>query len=152
MRSTAITSALINKLRADAELTALAPDGVFNNVAGASMAATGGTAKRFVIVSFIVGTNARVFRRRAYTDALYLVEARMLSTAGGDVNAAAARIDELLDPQPPDPPATLTIPGFALMALYQDEPTESTEFDDADRSIQWHRGGGRYHVWAAPAA
>ena len=149
MRNTAITSALIAKLLADAPLMALTPDGVFKDVAGKSMA-NAGTAKRFVIVSLVVATNVQKMQGRAHQDALYLVEARMLSTAGGNVNDAAARIDDLLDPQPPAPRATLTIPGFGLMAIYQDEPTEATEFDDADASIVWQRAGGRYRVWTAP--
>lgn len=151
MRSSAITSALINKLLADATLMALTPDGVFRDVATKSMA-TGGSPSRFVIVSLVHATNTRVFGRRAFQDALYLVEARMLSTADGDVHAAAARIDALLDPQPPLPPATITIPGYGLMACYQEEPTELTEFDDADRSIVWNRNGGQYRLWAAPIA
>lgn len=151
MRNTAITSALINYLWADAALRALTPDGVFRNIAGLSMA-TGGAAKRFVIVSLIAGHNVRVFEGRGRLEALYLVEARMLSTAGGNINEAAARLDELLDPQPPLAPATLTIPGWGLVGLYQDEPTEDTEFDEADPSIVWDRAGGRYGVWAAPVA
>ena len=151
MRSSAITSALITKLLADSALLALAPDGVFRDVAGASMA-TGGSAKRFVIVSFVMGINTLAFQQRSHQQALYLVEARMLSTAGGDANAAAARIDELLDPQPPAPRPTLTIPGYRLMAMYQEEPTEQTEFDEADASLHWNRVGGRYRVWAAPTS
>lgn len=152
MRPTAITSALVNFLWADAALKALVPDGVFKSVAGPSMnpATPGAKAKRFVVVQLMAGHNVRVFEGRGRLQALYLVEARMLSTAGGDVNAAAARIDDLLDPPPPAPPATLTIPGWGVLGLYQDEPTEETEFDDVDTSIRWDRAGGRYGVWAAP--
>lgn len=155
MRSSAITNALIAYLLADAELMALTPDGVFKKVAGASMA-TGGSSKRFVIVSLITSTNTRVFKRRAFQEALYLVEARMLSTPTAPtaalVNDAAARIDELLDPQPSAGPPTLTIPDYSLMALFQDEATEDVEFDDQDPSIRWDRAGGRYGVWSQPRA
>lgn len=155
MRSSAITSALITTLLADAALMALVPDGVFFDVAGASIA-NGGTAKRFVIVSLVIGTNTQLFGRRGYVDALYLVEARLLSTsvagALGKAHDAAERIDAILDPQPPALPLTLTIPGFRLMACYQEEPTEDIEFDEVDASIQWDRCGGRYRVWAAPIA
>jgi hypothetical protein len=149
VRSSAITSALIAKLLADATLMALVPDGVFKSVAGKSLV-TGGNSTRFVIVSPIISTNTRVFNRRAFQEALYLVEARMF--AGGNVNDAAARIDELLDPQPPLPPATLTIPGYGLMALYQDEATDDVEVDDTDPSKYWNRAGGRYGVWTQPRA
>jgi hypothetical protein len=150
----AITSALITKLLANPALMALTPDGVFKDVAGASMAAGSSRPTRFVIVSLVIARQVRVFQKRAFVEALYLVEARMRTIGGAaaNVTAAADAIDVLLDPQPPAGPATLTIPGFALMAMYQDEATEQTEFDDADPSIQWHRCGGRYRIWAAPTS
>lgn len=152
MRSSAITSALINKLLDDAALRALAPDGVFRDVAGASMVTPAASPKRFVIVSLVIGVNTLDFKRRGHQNLLYLVEVRMLSMVGGDANAAAARIDTLLDPQPPLPPATLDIPGYRLMSCYQEEPTEQTEFDEGDTSLIWNRVGGRYRIWAAPIA
>lgn len=150
MPSSAVTSALINKLLADGPLMALAPDGVFKDVAGASMA-NGLNPTRFVIVSRVPGgRDVWEFGRRAFEDGLYLVEARMLSSvAGANVEAAAARIDALLDPQPPQPPATLTVAGYGLMEIVREEPIESTEFDDVDSSIQWNRCGGRYRVMVA---
>lgn len=151
MDSSAITNALIAYLLADATLMALVPDGVFKAIAGDSFVA-GRNATRFVIVSLITSTNRRVFGKRGFQEALYLVEARMLSTTGGDVNAAAARIDQLLDPQPPASPAEFTIPGYGLMAIYQDEALDTVEFDDQDRSIRWDRAGGRYGVWSQPRA
>jgi hypothetical protein len=148
VRSGAITSALVAKLLADAPLMALVPDGVFRSVAGASMA-HGGSPTRFVIVSLVIGVNVREFQRVAFQNVLYLVEARMKSGSGGNVLDAAEAIDAVLNPQPPYPPATLLVPGYKTMALYQDEPTEHTEFDDRDPSIYWQRAGGRYRVWAA---
>jgi hypothetical protein len=149
MRNTAVTSALINFLLADAALRALVPDGVFKDLPGPSMA-HGGNATRFVVVSYIGGPPVTTFGGRSHTDTLYLVEAQMLSTAGGNVNAAAERLDDLLDPQPPAPPCALTVPGFGVMAVVIEEPTEATERDAADSSIVWTRAGGRYHVWTAP--
>lgn len=146
-----ITIALINFLLADTALRALAPDGVFKDVASASML-TGGAATRFVIVSFVAGSARRVFGSRGVLRGLYLVEARMLSKSHGDLAGAAARIDALLDPQPPAAPATFAIPGYTLIASALDEPTEHTEFDEADSSIHWNRGGGRYALWTAPVA
>jgi hypothetical protein len=148
-RSSAIRSALINKLLADATLMALTPDGVFGDVAGASLV-TGGTAKRFVIVSLVTAIDEWEFQRRAFEDGLYLVEARILSSsvagALGKVHDAAERIDVLLDPQPPAAPATLTVAGYGLMELAREEPLEMTEFDEADASILWHRCGGHYRL------
>jgi hypothetical protein len=149
--SSAITSALIAKLLARPTLMTLTPDGVFFNIAGASMA-TGGPCTRFVIVSLVLSLDEWTFPRRAFEDALYLVEARVLSTSGGNAHAAAAEIDAELDPQPPDPPATLTVPGYGLMGMAREEATEAIEFDDVDPSIQWTRCGGRYRVQCAVVA
>lgn len=153
MRSSAISSALINKLLADPALMELTPDGVFYGVAGKSMV-TGGTSTRYVIVSLVIGINLLEFGQRSKQDALYLVEARILSTSVASplarVHDAAERIDALLDPQPPAASATLTIPGYHLMGMHQEEPTEDVEFDEGDASIQWDRCGGRYRLWAAP--
>jgi len=153
MRSSAITIALINKLLGDAALMALTPDGVFFKVATKSMV-TGGNCSRFVIVSLVLATDTPIFNARGFEDALYLVEARVLSSSVAHpltvAHDAAERIDALLDPQPPAAPATLTIPGYGLMALAREEATEDIEFDDVDESIQWNRCGGHYHLWAAP--
>lgn len=142
-----VTNALVAKLQADAALQALMPDGAWPLVAPPGL-------KRFVIVSLIEATNVRQFGGLAHKDALYLVEARALSTTEGDVQAAAARIDVLLDPTPPLPPATLTVPGYALIAMGQrcEADVEAVEVDDLDPSIRWNRCGGHYRVMVAPVA
>ena len=142
--SAAIDDALVARLLADAALMALVPDGVFVDEAGASLV-TGGNATRFVIVSLVEEHDVQKFGGRAYEDALYQVEARMLSTvAGADITAAAARLDALLEDQP------LTVAGYAPMALYRESRIRLTEIDDADASIRWHRRGGHFRLVMSP--
>lgn len=137
--SSAIMNAIIAKLGADATLLGLLPNGVYE-----AEAPPGST--RFVIVSQILATDTDMFGARAFEDALYLVEARALSTTTADVKAAAARIDALLDPQPPAPPATLDVPGYGLMVITRQEFIRGIEVDDKDPTLRWKRRGGHYQV------
>jgi len=138
--SSDIDAALVGTLAADAALGQLCPNGVY-----VDEAPPGST--RFVIVSLVDEDDVGMFGGRAFEDALVQIEARMLSTvAGANPKAAAARIDALLDPQPPLPPATLTVEGYAGMALHRESRIRTTEVDDADPSIRWYRRGGRYRV------
>ena len=131
--SAAIDQAIVDALQADATLAALMQAGVFVFVDEAP----GGSTK-FVIVSLVDETDEAMFGGRAFEDALLLVEARMLSTAGGNVKAAAARIDALLDD------GALTVAGYTRMALHREKRIRLTEVDDADPSIRWLRRGGHY--------
>lgn len=131
--SSAIGNALIAKLGADATLLALCPHGVF--YAEAPPGAT-----RFVIVTLVDGEDVQQFGGRSFEDGLYEIDARMLSTVGGNIAAAAARIDVLLEQ------GTLTAAGYTLMAMHRERPLRQTETDDADPSIRWYRRGGQYRV------
>jgi hypothetical protein len=131
--STAIDTALIALLAADATLLSYCPNGVF-------YAEAPGGSTRFVIVSLIDESDAPMFGARAYEDALYLVEARMLSTAGGNIAAAAKRIDELLEN------AVMTITNYRVMTLHREERTRFTEVDALDASLRWLRPGGMYRL------
>jgi hypothetical protein len=64
----------------------------------------------------------------------------MLSTVGGDIKSAAARIDTLLEQQ------TLTVAGYAPATMRRDSRVRLTEVDDVDASIRWFHRGGRYQV------
>jgi hypothetical protein len=137
--SSAIDTALFARLQGDTTLLSYCPDGVY-----ADEAPPGAT--RFVIVSLIEEVDVQTFDGRAMEDALYLVEARMLSTAGGNIKAAAARIDVLLENHvlgggSPDP-----IPGYQWMAMFREGRVRSTEVDEVDPAIRWYRRGGRYRV------
>jgi hypothetical protein len=143
--SSDVDQALIDLLLADATLMALAPDGVFMDEAGKSLA-TGGNATRFVIVSLVDETDEPMFQGTAFEDALYLVKAVALSTAGGNVKAAAARIHALLHF------GDLTVAGYGLMVMRRRSRIRLTDVDQVDPSIRWFHRGGRYQVMVAPAA
>ena len=131
-----IDNALVAKLGADTTLLALCPDNVYLNVAPAG-------SRRFVIVAVMDAVDEAVFGGRAIEHVRYLVEARMLSTVAGDIQAAAARIDALLEDQP------LTVPGYGWMATYRESRERDDEPDEHDPSIRWARRGGYYRVQMA---
>lgn len=153
--SSDVDAAIVAMLRADPALMTLMPDGVFMDEAGKSIVA-GGSAKRFVLVSLVDEHDEPQFGGRAFEDGLYLVKAVALSVINGaplpstTMAAAAARIDDLLDPQPPLPPATLTVPGYGVMVTRRDSRVRSTEVDEVDSAIRWQHRGGRYQVMVAP--
>jgi hypothetical protein len=132
--SSDIDNALVAKLGADVTLLALVPNGVYMDEAP-------GGAKQFVIVSLVEEADVQQFGARSFEDALYQVEARMLSTvAGANIKAAAARIEVLLEGQP------LTVAGYAPMAIYRESRIRLTEVDAVDTSLRWFRRGGNYRV------
>jgi hypothetical protein len=131
--SSAIDNALIAKLAADATLLGHCPNGVYWDEAP-----PGST--RFVIVSLIDQFDEAVFGGRAIEDALYLVKAVALSTASVNMQAAAARIDALLEDQ------TLTVSGYSYMTMHREARVRITEVDDVDASIRWFHRGGHYRV------
>jgi hypothetical protein len=130
---------LIEKLASDAPLALLLPDGVWRHVAPEG-------ASRFAIVALVSATDEGEFGRRAIEDGIYLVEARVLSTSEGNVDAAAARIDALLED------GFIDVPGYGCMAITRDEFVDGIEVDDQDVSIQWHRSGGHYRVQMTPTS
>lgn len=134
----AITAALLEKVRGDAPLAALMPDGAWHKVA--PMGAT-----RFVIVAAIPPlTHVPMFGGVAYVEGLFLVEARALSTSDGDVYAAADRLAACLEG------GDLTMATLAVMTMHCEEELEDVEVDEVDPSIRWNRCGGLYRVQAAP--
>lgn len=134
--SSAIDNALIALLGADATLLALCPNGVY-------FAESPPGSTRFVIVSLVDEDDIQMFGARAFEDTLYLVKAVMLSTAGGDIKAAAARIDALLEQQ------TLTVPGYGISTMHRESRERSTEVDDLDPALRWLHRGGMYRVVAS---
>jgi len=137
--SSAIDAALVARLHEDPELAALLPDGVFYDEAPHN-------SQRFAIVSRVPGSGvdlATFDQRRAVEDYEFLITAVMLTTAGGDIRAAAGRIDALLQDQP------LPVDGYAWGATYRLEHVRVTEKDEIDPSIRWLHRGGRYRVQMA---
>jgi hypothetical protein len=145
--SAAIDTALVDKLLADSALMAYAPDGVFFDAADKSIA-TGGDAKRFILISLANADDEPMFGGTAFEDALYLVKfvALASTTTSANARAAAARLQALLHFQP------LTIPGYGLMVMRRVARVRLLEIDGVDKSIRWFHRGGRYQVMAAPTS
>lgn len=146
--SSNVENALVAKLLADVgvgNLGALMPDGVYIDEAPAG-------ATRFVLVSLVDEHDTPIFGGRGFEDYTFLVKAVAKTSTTANVKAAAARIDALLDPQPPDPPATLTITGYSLKVLRRVARVRTTEVDGADEAIRWQHRGGRYQVLVAPTS
>ena len=132
--SSAIDNALLAVLGSDATLLALTPNGAYWDESP-----PGST--RFVIVSLVEEADVQQLEGRSYEDALYAVEARMLSTEdGANIKAAAARIDALLED------AVLTVAGYKTMTVHRESRIRMTEVDGLDTSLRWLRRGGHYRV------
>ena len=140
--SSDIDAALVAHLQGDAALAALMQAGAFVFVDEAPPGATA-----FVIVSLVDEVDVATFGGRAYEDALFLAEARILSTvAGANPKAAAARIDALLEDQP------ITVTGYTWMTVHREARVRMTEVDAVDASLRWYRRGGHYRAQFAVAA
>jgi hypothetical protein len=131
--SSAIDTELMALLSGDQTLMALTPDGVFWDEAPPK-------SKRFVIVSLVEEHDESIFDGRAYEDALYLVKAVMLKSANGNIAAAAARIDTILEG------ATLLVTGYTPMVCARESRVRMTEVDEVDDTIRWFHRGGQYRV------
>jgi len=141
MDSSEIDNALIAKLGADTTLLGYCPNGVFYAEAPAG-------STRFVIVSLVDQVDEPVFGQRAFEDALFMIEVRMLSTAGGNIKAAAARIEALLEDQPLLAPGSpqADIAGYRWMCCYRESRFRTIEVDDVDPSLRWHRRGANWRI------
>ncbi len=133
--SSNIDAALVAVLLNDSTLAALMPDGVWVDEASQG-------AQRFVIVSLVEEFDEQDTSGRAAENPLYLVKAVALSTSGGDVKTAAARIDTLLQMQ------TLTASGYTVTGMFRESRVRLTEVDGVDPSIRWQHRGGNYRVFA----
>jgi hypothetical protein len=149
MDSAAIDAALVLKLQSDTALAALMPAGAFVYM---DLALAGSTT--FVRVALDSPHDEPMFGGRAYEDAVFLVEAVELhrEDVTAHVREAAARIDAVLDPQPPLPPATITIAGYGLLVLRRVGRVRLTERHSTDAALRWSHRGGRYQLMAAPRA
>lgn len=139
--SAAIDAALTARLEGDAALKALAPDGVYFDVAPQG-------ATQFVVLSLYEHADATVMgppgQRRSSEDATYDIRAVALDTSGRDARQAALRIDDLLEDQP------LTIAGFTCLEIYRVRRIRETAVDAVDQAMRWQHRGGRYRILAAP--
>jgi hypothetical protein len=130
-----IDQAIVDLLLADAALAALAPDGVY-----VDLAPDGAT--RFVIVGLLDEQDEPVFQARAIEDGLYLVKAVARSGPGSAAaaEAADARIAALLED------AVLVVAGYTPMVFVREGRIRITEPNPNDATIYWLHFGGRYRV------
>lgn len=132
-----IDAALVGRLLSDAPLMALMPDGVFWDVA------TSGKT-RVVIVKLMSHTVERVFNGRAYESPVYLVKAVERTTSSANVQAAARRIDAVLDG------VRLIVAGYAFVDMAFDEYVRYAEVDADNADARWQHEGAMYSAFASP--
>ena len=140
MDSGDIDTAVLDRLKNDATLAALMPDGVWFDMAPPG-------AKRFVLLTVFDTVDEDTFGGRAIEEVLYAVRAVGLASLSPNMKAAAQRIDELLAD-----PAPFAVPGFSFMASYRAEPGRirlPPEVDKVDASIIWYHRGAHYRVEVA---
>ena len=141
--ASAVDTAVIATLAADAQLTAWLPGGVHFG-----LAPQGTTA--FVLVDLDETQDIAVFAeapaaRRAIEAMTYTVQAVLPTSAMAPATQAAARIDALLEDQP------LTIPGYGWLSTVRVERLRPAgEPDAGDKNIRWQHAGGRYRVQVTP--
>lgn len=133
--SAALDTAILGKLSSDSTLMALAPDGVWSDVA-----ASGKT--RFVVVSLSTHEDDYAFDGDI-EKATYIVKAVMLDTNPTNAKTAAARIHTLLQNVP------LTVSGFDHLLLRRSERIRYTEVDALNNDARWQHHGGRYDAWVS---
>lgn len=131
----AIRATLLN----DPQLAALMPGGVHFDVPSSGKT-------QFVVISLMFHEDTYVFGGRGFERSLYLVKAVDKNTDGADANAAAARIDALLQDQP------LTITGYVHSLTARTERMRDTEVDGEDADARWQHRGAQYEVVVAPVA
>ena len=139
---TAVDTAVVSVLAADTYLQTLCPGGVYFGVAPQGR-------RQFVLVALVVDFSDWQFaevsgERRAIEDITYNVKAVVMDSVGSDVEAAAARIDAVLEDQP------LTIPGYGWMSTVRTERIRYPEVDSVDQNIRWWHQGGHYRVMVTP--
>jgi hypothetical protein len=141
-----IFAAVMAKLLNDATLMGLMPDGVYRDIAPAGKGTD--EKQRFVIVSKMADVRSEMFNGTAWEEFTYLVKAVQKGVSGLVANQAAARIHNLLQD------STLTIPGYALMAMKIAEDNgviEMTEPDPDDLDTRWQHRGWLFEVTVSPA-
>jgi len=137
VNAAAVDIALVGALAADATLTALVPDGIWLDVGTRNMT-------RYVVVQHQIHTDDDGFGGTLYETFRYRITARVLQTTGGDVNAAADRIHQILQDQ------LLTIAGYTHGSTLRVERVKTTEIDPVDNDIRWQVAGGDYELFVSP--
>ncbi len=134
VNSSDVDAAVVQRLVTDPTLAALMPDGVYFNVARKD-------ATRFVVLELLTHTDTYGFNFEAWELFGYQVKAVSLNSTGSDVNAAAARIRELLTDA-----VDMPIPGYRVMQSKRTTAIRYLDVDAENPSIRWQHRGGLYDV------
>ena len=134
VNSSDVDAAVVQRLVTDPTLAGLMPDGVFFNVAPLH-------ATRFVVLELLTHTDTYGFNFEAWELFGYQVKAVALNSNGSDVNAAAARIRELLTDA-----VDMAIPGYQVMQSKRTTNIRYLDVDAENPSIRWQHRGGLYEV------
>ena len=136
--SSAIDAALVARLSADPALLALMPEGAWFDAAPPGL-------KHFVLLVLVSEEDVSTFGGvREYEDALYRIQAVALDKSPDDVNAAADRIDALLEN------VALVVADYSWMTTHREGRFRGTQPDPIDPSLHWQVSGGNYRVQMAP--
>lgn len=136
--STDIDAALVALLSTDPALAGLMPGGVYFD------AAPPGVSSFVILVLETEEDHASFPGTREYEDALYRIQAVTRELDRDTVNAAASRIDVLLEN------VELHVPAYRWMSTYREGRFRGTQADPVDPSIHWQVSGGNYRVQMAP--
>jgi hypothetical protein len=135
--SSEVDRALIARLSGDSALHAVAPDGVF-----VDLAPQGST--RFVLIKREAHLDEAMQPGRTSHEVFtYLVKSVIQSPGTDDVETAAERIRALLHFQ------DFAIVGYSLMLSKRIEYVGFMELDQVNAA--WQHRGGLYELWASPA-
>ena len=135
-----ITIALYNALSSDATLKGFLPDGIW---IGYALPLSGTQPRtRFGILDLVplVSRDYPVFGQRAWEDRQYIVKAVTRDLSPATANAAAQRMNELIED------ITIAATGYGWITGHRLWPIESVEADEVDPKLAWQHRGGYYRV------
>jgi hypothetical protein len=134
MSVAALDNAVLSTLKADATLTAVAPGGVYRDVAPLDVS------QPFVIVTLMAHEDVpQQATLPAYEMGRFLVKAVDQDTDAASAETAADRIQALLNG------ASLSISGYSAMGCWREERVSYVEVDGP---VRWQHRGGIYVVTA----
>lgn len=122
---------IFTRLNADAQLSTLAPGGVWRGVAPESASGT------VVVFSQVSSQDTYALAERAYSDFTYQIKAITPGTSAVPAWDASERVEALLTDAP------LTLPEGALMACRRQTVISATETDGGE---QYQHAGGLYRI------
>lgn len=131
----AISEALVAKLKADTTLTMLAPGGIWLKQAPSALKTT------HVVYTLAAGDNEGQFDGVAWKERYYVIET--IATTKSAADAAAARIETLLDG------GTLTITGYTCMKV-EAQGDEVEDLETVNGDTRYYHSGDTYMVMACP--